>query len=139
MARLLYALAFYLATPLIWLRLLWRARKQPEYLQHLGERYGYYPQAPQKPLIWLHAVSVGETRAAASLIDALLQAYPAHALLLTHMTPTGRKPAPTTWQSIPAGCFRPICPTTCPTPAVAFLATFSHASGYSWRPSCGPT
>ena len=91
MARLLYSLLFYLATPLIWLRLLWRARKQPEYLQHLGERYGFYPRAPQGPLIWLHAVSVGETRAAAPLIEALLHAYPDHALLLTHMTPTGRE------------------------------------------------
>ena len=40
MPRLIYSLLFYLAQPLVWLRLLWRARKQPEYLQHLGERYG---------------------------------------------------------------------------------------------------
>ncbi len=43
MPRLIYSLLFYLAQPLVWLRLLWRARKQPEYLQHLGERYGHYP------------------------------------------------------------------------------------------------
>lgn len=42
------------------------------------------------PLIWLHAVSVGETRAAEPLIRALLQAWPDHAILLSHMTPTGR-------------------------------------------------
>jgi 3-deoxy-D-manno-octulosonic-acid transferase len=47
--------------------------------------------ARQRPLLWLHAVSVGETRAAAPLIDALLAAYPDHGLLLTHMTPTGRE------------------------------------------------
>ncbi len=41
-------------------------------------------------MLWVHAVSVGETRAAQPLIDALLAAYPAHTLLLTHMTPTGR-------------------------------------------------
>jgi 3-deoxy-D-manno-octulosonic-acid transferase len=91
MARLLYSLLFYLATPLIWLRLLWRARKQPEYLQHTSERYGFYPREPKRPLIWLHAVSVGETRAAAPLIEALLHEYPDHTLLLTHMTPTGRE------------------------------------------------
>lgn len=93
MARLLYSLLFYLAMPLVWLRLLWRARRQPEYLQHLGERHGFYTrrQAPgHRPLIWLHAVSLGETRAAAPLIDALLDARPDHDLLLTHMTPTGR-------------------------------------------------
>jgi 3-deoxy-D-manno-octulosonic-acid transferase len=46
MSRLLYSLLFYLAMPLVWLRLFWRARRQPEYLQHLGERHGFYPPAP---------------------------------------------------------------------------------------------
>lgn len=89
-ARFAYSLVFYLATPLVWLRLLWRARKQPEYLHHLGERYGFYPPAAAHPHIWLHAVSVGETRAAAPLLAALLHEYPRHTVLLTHMTPTGR-------------------------------------------------
>lgn len=129
MARLLYALAFYLATPLIWLRLLWRARKQPEYLQHLGERYGYYPQAPQKPLIWLHAVSVGETRAAASLIDALLQAYPAHALLLTHMTPTGRKTGADYVAKYPGRLFQAYLPYDLPDACGRFLGHFQPRFG----------
>jgi len=90
MARFVYTLLSYLAQPLIWARLLWRARKQPEYLHHLGERYGFYPQTVSERLIWLHAVSVGETRAAEPLIKALLEAYPDYTLLLTHMTPTGR-------------------------------------------------
>ena len=90
MNRLIYSLLFYLAQPLIWIRLAWRARKQPEYLQHLGERYGVYPTKPHAPLLWLNVVSVGETRAAEPLIKALLDEYPGHSLLLTHMTPTGR-------------------------------------------------
>ena len=90
MIRHVYSLAFYLAQPLVWLRLLWRAHRQPEYLQHLGERYGFYAQTVPSRLLWLHAVSVGETRAAEPLIKALLDAYPEHSLLLTHMTPTGR-------------------------------------------------
>ena len=90
MARCLYTVVFYLAQPLVWLRLLWRARKQPEYLQHLGERYGFYSQIVPAHLLWLHAVSVGETRAAEPLIKALLDEYPDYSLLLTHMTPTGR-------------------------------------------------
>ena len=90
MARLLYSLVFYLAQPLVWLRLLWRARKQPEYLHHLGERYGHYRQPPPERLLWLHVVSVGETRAAEPLIKTLLETYTDHCLLLTHMTPTGR-------------------------------------------------
>ncbi len=90
MPRLIYSLIFYLVQPLLWLRLLWRSRKQPEYLHHVGERYGFYANTVHAPLIWLHAVSVGETRAAEPLIKALLETYPDHALLLTHMTPTGR-------------------------------------------------
>jgi 3-deoxy-D-manno-octulosonic-acid transferase len=45
------------------------------------------------PVIWLHAVSVGETRACAPLLHALLDAHPDHRVLLTHMTPTGRATA----------------------------------------------
>ncbi len=94
MARFFYSLLFYLVQPFVWLRLLWRARRQPAYLRHLGERYGFYGIAPEKtrtPVLWLHAVSVGETQAARPLIAALLEAYPRHMLLLTHMTPTGRE------------------------------------------------
>ncbi len=88
--RLLYSLFLYLITPLIWLRLLWRARKQPEYLHHLRERYGFYRSTPPQGLIWVHAVSVGETRAAQPLIEGLLARWPEHRILLTGMTPTGR-------------------------------------------------
>ena len=91
MARWIYSLLFYLASPLIWLRLLWRARKQPEYLQHLAERYGVYGQSAPPKLIWVHAVSVGETRAAQPLIEGLLARWPEHRILLTGMTPTGRE------------------------------------------------
>ncbi len=95
MARSLYSLLLYLVTPLVWLRLLWRAGKQPEYLQHLGERYGFYAGSHRhpagRPLIWLHAVSVGETRALEPLLTALLQTHPHHDIVLTHMTPTGRQ------------------------------------------------
>ena len=90
MARLLYSLVIYLATPLILLRLLWRARKQPEYLQNLGERWGFYRKPAPAKVIWVHAVSVGETRAAQPLIEALQAAWPDRRILLTGMTPTGR-------------------------------------------------
>jgi 3-deoxy-D-manno-octulosonic-acid transferase len=90
MARLAYSLLLYLITPLIWLRLLWRGRKQPEYLHNLGERYGFYRQPVPGKLIWVHAVSVGETRAAQPLIEGLQARWPEHRILLTGMTPTGR-------------------------------------------------
>ena len=89
--RFFYTLALYLLLPFIPLRLLWRGRKQPAYLAHWSERFGWYPARPPAPLIWIHAVSVGETRACVPLIDALQARYPTHQILLTHMTPTGRE------------------------------------------------
>ncbi len=85
-----YHLFWYCATPLIAAYLLWRGRKQMEYRQHWGERWGFYTIKTVQPLIWVHAVSVGETQAAQPLVEALLAAYPNHRILLTHMTPTGR-------------------------------------------------
>jgi 3-deoxy-D-manno-octulosonic-acid transferase len=77
--------------PLVLARLWWRGRREPGYRQHIGERLAFVPHHKgDAPLIWLHAVSVGETRAAEPLIDLLLATYPLHQLLLTHMTPTGR-------------------------------------------------
>ncbi|MNR78128.1 3-deoxy-D-manno-octulosonic acid transferase [compost metagenome] len=91
--RLIYSLAWFLALPLVLLRLFVRGRKEPGYRLHIAERLGFYGAVPHDgsmPLLWVHAVSVGETRAAQPLIEALLAAYPQHQLLLTHMTPTGR-------------------------------------------------
>lgn len=90
MTKITYTVLLYLLLPFTPLKLLWRARKQPEYLDHWLERYGVYKQKPQKLVIWLHCVSVGETRAAAPLVHALLSQYPQHQILLTHTTPTGR-------------------------------------------------
>lgn len=89
-SRLVYALLLYLALPYTVLHLLWRARRQPAYLQYWRERFGFYAERPIQPVIWLHAVSVGETRAAAPLVQVLLSRYPDHRILLTHTTPTGR-------------------------------------------------
>ena len=88
--RRLYSLLWLLGLPFAFLYLLWRARRQPEYLRHWPERLGWLALSEARPVIWLHAVSVGETRAAAPLIHALLARHPNHSLLLTHATPTGR-------------------------------------------------
>jgi len=87
----LYTLLLYLLLPYILFHLLWRSRRQPEYRCHIGERFGFYHGKPTFPLIWLHAVSVGETRAAVPLITQLQARYPEYRILLTHMTPTGRE------------------------------------------------
>ena len=89
MMRVVYALAWVVATPFVLARLAWRARRQRGYLDRLGERFGRYAAVPPGPRIWIHAVSVGETRAAVPLVDALKARHPRHRILVTHMTPTG--------------------------------------------------
>ncbi|MDB5810243.1 MAG: 3-deoxy-D-manno-octulosonic-acid transferase domain protein [Betaproteobacteria bacterium] len=90
-ARFFYTALLYALLPQALLHLWWRARRQPAYLEHIAERFGRYAQPRAKRLLWVHAVSVGETRAAAPLIEALRHGYPEHEILLTHMTPTGRE------------------------------------------------
>lgn len=86
-----YRCLLILIVPFALLRLWWRGRKQPGYRQHIGERFGFIRIPKGSPVLWLHAVSVGETRAAEPLVNTLLEAYPDHRILLTHMTPTGRE------------------------------------------------
>jgi 3-deoxy-D-manno-octulosonic-acid transferase len=85
----LYQFIWYLALPLALGRLLWKGRLQQGYRKHINERLGLsWSISGVTPRIWVHAVSVGETRAAEPLIDALVQS--GEKILLTHMTPTGR-------------------------------------------------
>ena len=91
MTRFLYTVALWLLLPWVFGHLLWRARRQPEYLRHWGERFGIYPAGDATATVWLHAVSVGEARAAQPLVAAIRARYPGHRILLTHMTPTGRR------------------------------------------------
>ena len=91
--RHLYSLLMWLAQPLVRLKLRRRARREPRYAHAVEQRFGHqYPSvSPQdyRPLLWVHAVSLGETRTAALLIAALRTHYPAMRLLLTHGTATG--------------------------------------------------
>ncbi len=88
MARLLYTLAFYLLTPVLLLRLWWRGCKAPGYRRNWRQRLGLV-RCIDQPVIWVHAVSVGETVAIAPLVRRLLERYPRHRIVLTNMTPTG--------------------------------------------------
>jgi 3-deoxy-D-manno-octulosonic-acid transferase len=84
--RYLYCAALYALSPLIGWRI-WR-EQVPTYSR--WQRLGYERKPrPEGPLIWLHCASVGEVRAAKPLIEALLNAYPHHCLLVTTMTATG--------------------------------------------------
>ena len=86
----LYSALWPLLTPLIKRYLKKRARQAPAYLEHWNERFGRSQPQPRGQQIWLHAVSVGETRAALPLVKALRARYPQASLLITQMTPTGR-------------------------------------------------
>lgn len=127
MKRFVYSCFACCMLPLAWLHLWRRSRRQPEYLQHVGERFGHYPQrADQAPLIWIHAVSVGETHAAEPLITALHKTYPGHRILLTHMTPTGRA----TNSPVLARCERRYLPYDTPGGVRRFLRHYQPVIGF---------
>jgi len=90
-----YGLLWRLVLPFALLRLWWRGRAEPLYRQYWAERLGWFngksaSATTAGPRVWVHAVSLGETRAAAPLIEALREKLPQMRLLLTHMTATGR-------------------------------------------------
>ena len=89
--RLLYSALYYCLLPLLVLRMLWRSRLAPAYRQRLAERCGFFPEPEfgAAPAIWVHAVSVGETLAAAPLIESLLRQFPDCPVVVTTTTPTG--------------------------------------------------
>ncbi len=86
-----YAALLRLATPLYLARLWWRGRREPLYRSHLGQRLGLASAGTPTGRVWIHAVSLGETLAAAALIEALREQSPGLRLLLTHSTATGRE------------------------------------------------
>jgi 3-deoxy-D-manno-octulosonic-acid transferase len=88
--RRLYSALLALSMPLILLRLWWRGRREPGYRRHVGERLGRYDVPGAERLVWVHAVSVGEARAAAPLVRALQGALPGHRILMTCTTAAGR-------------------------------------------------
>ena len=89
MNRTLYTLLFHLGLPLVFLRLLWRAWRAPAYSRRIGERFAVGLPALRPGGIWVHAVSVGESIAAAPMIRELMARYPQLPMTVTCMTPTG--------------------------------------------------
>ncbi len=89
----LYSLALRAAQPLLVRKLRRRGEAEPGYLEAVGERFGRYDNttpACGHGALWIHAVSLGETRAAATLLQALRAREPGLRVLLTHGTATGR-------------------------------------------------
>ena len=90
MVRALYSLVTRLAGPLLRRKLARRAVAEPGYAVAVDERFGRYSVPPDTGRVWIHAVSLGETRAAAILLERLRAQLPGLRLLLTHGTATGR-------------------------------------------------
>ncbi|MBN3753936.1 3-deoxy-D-manno-octulosonic acid transferase [Paraburkholderia sp. Tr-20389] len=129
MLRAVYNALWWLVAPLAVLRLLIRSRKERGYREHIGERFGFgRGRVPEDdtPLIWVHAVSVGETRAAQPLVEALIKARPDARILLTHMTPSGRATGEQIFGDRVLRCYLPY---DMPRAVRRFLK--------AWRPSVG--
>ena len=89
--RRAYTVLLALALPFVLLRLWWRGRREPGYRRNVHERLGQYDLPRRDKLIWVHAVSVGEARAAAPLVQGLKSALPDHAVHMTCTTAAGRE------------------------------------------------
>lgn len=88
--RRLYSTLLAMSVPLILLRLWWRGRREPGYRRNVAQRLGRYDLPRAERLVWVHAVSVGEARAATPLVRALQGALPDHRILMTCTTAAGR-------------------------------------------------
>lgn len=88
--RYIYTLGYYVAIPGLLLRLWWRSvRYNRDYRARWQQRFGYIPRLQASQVIWIHAVSMGETIAAVPMVKALLSRYPQYQIVMTSTTPTG--------------------------------------------------
>jgi 3-deoxy-D-manno-octulosonic-acid transferase len=121
-----YSLIMAAAQPLLRRKLRRRGAAEPGYLEHIEERFGRYQADTQPGRLWLHAVSLGETRAAAILLDALRALRPELRILLTHGTATGREHGQ---QLLREGDAQAWLPWDTPHAVQAFLAHFRPCAG----------
>ena len=107
LARFVYSTLLRVFTPAYLVRLWWRGRREPLYRLAMAERLGFGAHDPVGGALWLHAVSLGETRAAAALVQALREQRPGLRLLLTHGTATGREAGAALLRDGDAQCWLP--------------------------------
>ena len=134
MTRWLYSCVLWLAQPLLRRKLARRGVLEPGYLHAVEQRFGYYSADVPKNedegsagWVWVHAVSLGETRAAAILVHALRQQMPGMRLLLTHGTATGRAEGQTL---LAPGDMQVWQPWDTPSAVRRFLTQFRPAGGF---------
>lgn len=105
--RRAYSLFLYCLLPLVFLRLAWRSLRNKAYLRRIPERFGFVAPSNSKSYIWIHAVSVGEVRAAVPLVHELTAKYPSFRILVTTMTPTGSDQVQTLFGARVDHCYVP--------------------------------
>jgi 3-deoxy-D-manno-octulosonic-acid transferase len=127
-ARALYTLIGTALLPLLPLRLWWRGLREPLYRSAIGERFGRYRTGTfSAPVLWVHSVSVGETRAALPLVQRMKASYPEATILLTHMTASGRAAGRELFGD---GVVQVWLPYDVPFAVNRFLAHFRPAAGF---------
>ena len=107
MTRALYSWLLRLAFPYVCLRVFWRGLRNRDYWRRIPERFGFIPSLGGARVIWVHAVSVGEVRAAAALVQTLCERYSDHRIVLTAMTPTGSATARSLFGDRVTHCYVP--------------------------------
>jgi 3-deoxy-D-manno-octulosonic-acid transferase len=131
--RALYTLLWYVALPMLPLRLWWRGRREPGYRARIGERFGRYARdavPAQGDVVWIHAVSLGETRAAEPLVRRIARDCPHATILLTSMTATGREAGRALADALGAGrVIQSWLPYDVPRAVDAFLDRFAPRAG----------
>lgn len=108
MNRFFYNVFMYLATPFVFIYLLYRALKSEDYRGRVAERFGLRRLSITKPVILIHSVSVGETIAATPLIKQIVSDYPSHQVLVTTSTPTGSAMVKKLFGATVEHCYLPI-------------------------------
>jgi 3-deoxy-D-manno-octulosonic-acid transferase len=96
MRFIIYNIIVYLILPLTIIKLVYRGIKNKDYLRGWSERFAIYPDSGKnkwlkRKTLWVHCVSVGETKAIYRLLEQLQKKYPSAHFLITHGTPTGKK------------------------------------------------
>jgi 3-deoxy-D-manno-octulosonic-acid transferase len=96
MRLIIYNIIVYLILPLTIIKLVYRGIKNKDYLRGWSERFAIYPESKKnkwlkRKTLWIHCVSVGETKAIYTLLEQLQKKYPRAHFLITHGTPTGKK------------------------------------------------
>ncbi len=87
--RILYVIFSYLLLPLIFFHLVYKGYGDRDYFKRIGERFGFNGDPLTESIIWVHAVSYGEVKAASILITELKRKHPEKKILITTYTPTG--------------------------------------------------